>query len=331
MPRRELDERRNLLARRRNLVAAARLERARLRRTQHVARRALDRAELRATRRVEARHALQEAERVRMPRRREQLVGRRDLHEHSGVHDVDALARAGDDAEIVRDQDQRGVALGDESGEQVEDLRLDRHVERGRRLVGDQELRLARERDRDHRPLPHAAGELVGVVLNAILRVRDPDLVEQLDRARVPRLAVHREVRLERLADLPPDGDYRVQARHRVLEDDRDVLAADFAQLALREREQIATLEVRLARGDRRVAGEDPEQRERGDALAATGLADEPERLARGDPERNAVDSVDGATLRVELDSQVIDLQQRVSYGHGASDRELRGVRRRSG
>ena len=64
--------------------------------------------------------------------------------------------------------------------QQVEDLRLDRHVERRRRLVGDQQLRLAGERHRDHRPLAHAARELVRVVLQPQLGARDPDLLEQL-------------------------------------------------------------------------------------------------------------------------------------------------------
>ena len=42
--------------------------------------------------------------------------------------------------------------------QQIENLRLDGHVERGGRLVGDQQLRLAGQRDRDRNPLPHAAG-----------------------------------------------------------------------------------------------------------------------------------------------------------------------------
>ena len=46
---------------------------------------------------------------------------------------------------------------------QVEDLRLDRDVERGRRLVGDQQRGAAGERHRDDRALPHPAGELVRV------------------------------------------------------------------------------------------------------------------------------------------------------------------------
>ena len=46
------------------------------------------------------------------------------------------------------------------SRDQVEDLLLDRHVERRRRLVGDQQLRLARDRHRDHHALLLAARQL---------------------------------------------------------------------------------------------------------------------------------------------------------------------------
>ena len=67
---------------------------------------------------------------------------------------------------------------------QLEDLRLDRHVERGRRLVGDQQLRIAGERHRDHHALAHTARELVRVLVDALFGVRDADHLEQLDRAR---------------------------------------------------------------------------------------------------------------------------------------------------
>ena len=46
---------------------------------------------------------------------------------------------------------------------QVDHLRLDRHVERADRLVGDDDLRVGRERARDADALPLAAGELVRI------------------------------------------------------------------------------------------------------------------------------------------------------------------------
>ena len=70
-----------------------------------------------------------------------------------------------------------------EALQQRDDLRLHRDVERGGRLVGDDQLRLGAERERQHDALAHAAGELVRVAVDAPLRRRDADLGEQLDGA----------------------------------------------------------------------------------------------------------------------------------------------------
>ena len=49
------------------------------------------------------------------------------------------------------------------SAHEVEDLRLNRDVERRDGLVGDDELRIERERTREADPLALAAGELVRI------------------------------------------------------------------------------------------------------------------------------------------------------------------------
>ena len=69
--------------------------------------------------------------------------------------------------------------------DELEDLRLHGDVERRRRLVGDQDVRVVHERHRDHRALAHAARELVRVVARAAPRIRDADRLEQLDGALV--------------------------------------------------------------------------------------------------------------------------------------------------
>ena len=52
----------------------------------------------------------------------------------------------------------------------------------------------------------------MGIVAQAALRARDPDLVEKLGRTGVGSLSAHPEVRRERLADLTPDREHRVQS-----------------------------------------------------------------------------------------------------------------------
>ena len=60
-------------------------------------------------------------------------------------------------------------------------LRLDRDVERGRRLVADEQLRVVGECDREHDALALAAGELVRVGPGDLGRAGQPDLLQQRD------------------------------------------------------------------------------------------------------------------------------------------------------
>ena len=106
----------------------------------------------------------------------------RRLDDPPRVHHVDPVGASGDDAHVVGDQ-QRGHAKARlEVIQQRQDLGLDRHVERRRRLVGDQHLRLARERDRDHHALAQPPRELVGIVVEPLARVRQADKVKNLER-----------------------------------------------------------------------------------------------------------------------------------------------------
>ena len=69
--------------------------------------------------------------------------------------------------QIVRDQQQRHAALALQPQQQREHLRLHGDVERGRRLVGDQQARVAGDRHRDHHALRHAARQLVRIGVEA--------------------------------------------------------------------------------------------------------------------------------------------------------------------
>ncbi len=92
---------------------------------------------------------------------------------------------------------------------------------------------VARDRHGDHGALALAARELVRVLVERRLGVGHLDHLEQLDRALLRVGGAHLEVQSQRLDDLEPDRVDRVQGRHRLLEDDRDVVAADVAQLTV--------------------------------------------------------------------------------------------------
>ncbi len=194
--------------------------------------------------------------------------------------------------------------------DQGQDLGLDRDVERRGGLVGDQELRVVDQRHRDHRPLAHPAGELVRVLVHAALRIGDPDQPQQLDRPPPGRLLGDVLVSEDRLEDLLADLVERVERGQGVLEDHRDLVAAHAAQLLGVELVQVLALEHDAA-GDLGVRR--PGQAEDGhvgDALAAARLADDAERLALLDRERDAVHGLDHAVVGLEVDLEVLYLEQ---------------------
>ena len=164
------------------------------------------------------------------------------------VHHRDAARHLGDHAHVVRDEHQRHAALLLQRAQQVEDLRLDRHVERGGGLVGDQQPRIAGDRHRDHHALVHAAGQLVREVAQPAVRRGDAHQVEQLDAD----------------ACAPPRGPcpgadatsrrsgsrsvkHGIEARRRLLEDHRHVAADHLAPRALREVQEVVSREAPAA------------------------------------------------------------------------------------
>ena len=136
---------------------------------------------------IEPRNRAEQADGIGMLGLLEQGRGGRALHDLSGIHHRHLVANFADHAEVVGNEDDRRAGLGPQLAHQIEDLRLDGHVERGRRLVGDEQLRIARERDGDHRALPHAARQIVRVFVEAFFGGRDFDARKKLD-GLVPRL-----------------------------------------------------------------------------------------------------------------------------------------------
>ena len=67
------------------------------------------------------------------------------------------MGHASDDAQVMRDQQQRQAQFVLQGLQQTQDLRLHGDIERGGRFVGDQQFRIAHQRHRDHHALTQAA------------------------------------------------------------------------------------------------------------------------------------------------------------------------------
>ena len=189
------------------------------------------------------------------------------LHDLARSHDIDAIGEAPDDAEVVGDEDHRHAEARLQALQERQDLRLDGDVERGRRLVGDQDVGIVGERHRDHHALPLAAGKLVRIGIDAALGLLDLHQPQQLDRALARRRLAQPRMFHQRLGDLIADRIERIERGHRLLKDHGDLGAADAIQLALAESEQIRAAIVGRA-GRAAVRGKQPHRRHDGLALA---------------------------------------------------------------
>ena len=206
-----------------------------------------------------------------MGRCREELRGGRLLDLLATVHDRHAVRPLRDQAQVVRDQQQRHREVAAQAVEQLQDLRLDGHVKCRRGFIGHQQTWLAGHRHGDHHALALATRELVRVVVDAPLWLRDTHQVQQLQGARTRGLCRQALVQAQRLADLVAHGVHRVQRAHRLLEDHGDVAPAHLLQRRGWQLQDVLALQQHPAL-DARVASQQAQQRERGGGLAAARL-----------------------------------------------------------
>ncbi|MNL44315.1 hypothetical protein D3C87_1668820 [compost metagenome] len=106
---------------------------------------------------------------------------------------------------------------------QVQNLRLHRHVQRRRRLIAHQELRVHRQRPRNRNALALAARELMRIA--PLVRRIQPHLPEQIANSRHALVRRHLRMRQHRLRDDAAHPPARVQAGIRILENHLQALA----------------------------------------------------------------------------------------------------------
>src|SRR5215212_6714594 len=146
-----------------------------------------------------------------------------------------------------------------------------------------------------------------------IAGARDAHALEELDRP-LARLCVRqRLVLLDLLRDLVADLQDRIQRRHRVLEDHRDLGAAHPAQLVLGGVHQFLVRVVRRP-GEARVGrARESHQGHGRDGLPRARFADDREHLPRAQLEAHPVDRLDDPLLRRERHLQVVDPKEALS------------------
>ena len=188
--------------------------------------------------------------------------------------------------------------------------------------------RVARHRHRDHHPLPHAAGELVRIVLEPLSRRTGCRPGSSSSTARAERLrAGHALVHLQHLGDLPADGEHGVQRRHRLLEDVGDVLAAHSLAASASRAPTSSAPSSRTEPVTRALRGNRPDE-----AIAAT-LLPQPDsptmarRSRRREVEAHGVDRGHPAVLGAEPDREVAHPSSGSPASRGIASRRRRAPR----
>ena len=249
-----------------------------------------------------------------MLRVRQQLTHRRELDQLAPPQHRDPIGDLRDDAEIVRDEQNAGAVQSLHLPDQRENLRLRGDIERGRRLVGDQELRIEHQGHRDHDALALSAGQLMRIRRYHPLDVRQMDVADDLRHARAPLGGAHRCMRRQDLVDLLAAAHHRVERRHRLLEDHRHAGAAQLAQSRFAGGEQILALEQHPPAAGRELGRQQSHRRLRDHRFAGARFSYQADDLAGRHVEADALDRVRAFRADRQRDGQMVDGQQGGSH-----------------
>jgi hypothetical protein len=154
------------------------------------------------------------------------------------VHDGDARRHARDHAEIVADVHHRHPGARTDVLEQVEDHRLGRCIQIGRRLIENHQIRLEGEGDRDGDALPLPAAQLVGIAARDVASLRKLDGAKDCGNRRSRFGGRRVPVLANRLRNLFAHPHRRRQRCQRILMDHRNAAAPDLPQLRRRRPQQ---------------------------------------------------------------------------------------------
>lgn len=102
------------------------------------------------------------------------------LHNSSQIHDRDSVGNMPDDQKVVRDKEVRDAQFLLKFFKHVDDLSLDRNVQRGYSLVADDKSGIHGQRSGDTDTLSLSAGELVYISCG-VLRVKSDQLHKTQD------------------------------------------------------------------------------------------------------------------------------------------------------
>jgi hypothetical protein len=205
----------------------------------------------------------------------------------------------------VRDQQQPHATFAPQLAQQLEHLDLHGDIERRGRFVGDQQLRLAGHRLRDHRALQHAAGKFERILARAASCLRDAHAVEQLHGAGQRRAPIEAAMHAQALGDLFADAHARIECRQGVLEYDADAVAANRIPLALVGMCQCGAVEYDLSARDVRSGRQQADRTQGRNRFATARFADQRQCFAGLDLQVDTAHRLHHCAMRIDVHAQL--------------------------
>jgi hypothetical protein len=111
----------------------------------------------------------------------EDRLHRTTLNNAPGVHHSHAVAQAGHDAHVVRYEQNGQAGRLLQVLEHVQVTGLHSHIKRRGRLVCNQQTWFTSGGDGTHNPLPHAAAQFVGILVDAFFRLVNANAPQPFD------------------------------------------------------------------------------------------------------------------------------------------------------
>src|SRR5690349_8225639 len=106
----------------------------------------------------------EEAARVGVARPAKRQIELTALDNFAGVHHRDAVADLADYREVMAHVQHTDPGVVSYLAQECEELLLRSDIERSGRLISHKQFRIARQGNRDHHPLTHAAGEPMRII-----------------------------------------------------------------------------------------------------------------------------------------------------------------------
>ena len=233
----------------------------------------------------------------------------------TGIHYGDPLGHLRHDSEIMGDQEDGCVEICFQIVHEIQDLSLNRDIQRGCGFIGDDQVRIAGQGHCYHHPLPHAATHLIGIFSNPLAWIGYADVGQQFSCPAPGRPSLQAFMQLEHLCNLVAYLKGRIEGGHGLLENHGDSVATDVPDFRVTQPDHIPPVEQNSAVNN--FAGgirDQSHDRQCGYALSAPGLPDQAQRFTAFNFQVHTVDSFYDPAVGDKGGSEIFNPEQRLVF-----------------